>query len=252
MTAPDKIRRGIGLCLCLGVGLASLFLACRDPEFGRADRAAAALVALEQLLTQENAAGTSFRVLRATRAKLVRGALGTRRAVVPVASWDGRGWRICSAACAATGGLFIPDFVEGPTPGGRTLHSASVLVRERGSEGEGEEGVFFFETDPAGAVADAWIVPAEEDTNADVMFSRDQFRLTAGLAVAFYVREIEAATGYDRNVATPFLDLVDEPTFSRDVIPANREGSRRGRLGHRILARDLGSRVGVSPDLARR
>jgi hypothetical protein len=156
-------------------------------------------------------------------------------------AWDGRGHFLCSGPCTKGNRAAIPAHFEDNLDDGSVLYSTEVVVRdiERGSEGE--EGVFFFRALPDQPISDAWIVHTETDTNGEVLFFRDHYRLAQGLAVAFQVLEHDSAEGQLKGSVTDFFELRAAPHYS--LGPLAQEPNR---LAHAVAVRDVAGNLTVS------
>jgi hypothetical protein len=203
----------------------------------------AALLSVEEWHTQR--AGASFRVFAAEPALVVSGGPGERHARVRPRPWDGRGLWLCDGPCGeGVRRVPVPVFTEWVGPDSLLL-SASLRVRDTRAAPYGEDGVLFIEATLAGAVKDAWVAATEMDTNQNMLFARDQYRLAPGLTVSFYALEIDPT---NRHWALgDELPLTKAPGWTRD-----RLDRAAGNLDRRIGAYDLAQHLGVSPPLPRR
>jgi hypothetical protein len=204
-----------------------------------------AILAVDEWRTRRTGPGETFVVVGAAPARLLAGTLGQRQVAARPGPWDGRGWWLCDGPCAgAAHRVAVPTFTERAVSPDHVVYSASVNLREVGADGNGEDGVLFFETDHD-AVIDHWIAATEQDTNDNVLFTRDQYRLRPGLTVAFYQREVDPA-GPHRHVMTDEMTLHQAVGWQRAPLGAP------GTLSRRLAAYDLAAHVGVSRALAAR
>jgi hypothetical protein len=136
---------------------------------------------------------------------------GDRRTVAAaVPAWDGRALWLCSGTCATR--VAIPTCEEPPLDNSHRLLSASVLVRDAARKTDGEDATLFVEV-AGDSIVDHWVTPLEIDTEARVLFSREQYRLQEGLSVAFYALARTDAPVPPHPQPGPFFDLVAPPRW---------------------------------------
>jgi hypothetical protein len=161
---------------------------------------------LAQLLVLRIESGKSglWRAVQSGEPAMLTAAEEGHSQTVKVAAWDGRVLWLCSGSCDP--GMAVPTHLEGTLGNGHRLLTAPVLVRDTAHKTDGEDATLFVELDGQ-AVVDHWIAPIELDTEDRVLFSREQYQLRPGLAVAFYALERDDPQIPPHFKAGPFLEL---------------------------------------------
>jgi hypothetical protein len=196
------------------------------------------LLRVEVLRTEALGAG-SWRAWQSSAPGKLTTSSDGRAMSLEVPAWDGRVLWLCEGAGAGERRVAVPFHDEGRREDGKpTLLSAAVLVRDRARKTDGEDATLFLERE-GDTIVDAWIAPVEVDTEGRVLFSREQYRLGAGLSLAFYALEKTDPALPPRWRASDFFDLTGGPRW--------KWGPPGRRLDTLILASDLAHNLASLP-----
>jgi hypothetical protein len=165
-----------------------------------------------EVLRAETTGRGLWRVWQSSAPAVVSSTGDGRAQTVSVAPWDGRVVWLCNGTCDTR--VPVPTQFEGTLAGGHTLLSSAVLVRDLARKTDGEDATLFVELDRETVVA-TWIAPIEVDTEARVLFSREQYRLEQGLSIAFYALEKNDPAMPPYYKQSAFFDLTHPPHWHR-------------------------------------
>jgi hypothetical protein len=169
-------------------------------------------VARVEVLRIESTGKDLWRVWQSSEATLEAAAPDLRSQTVSFGAWDGQALWLGNGPGGAQ--IPVPTHVEGKLAGGHLLLSAAALVRDARRKTDGEDATLYVEL-AGDTVADAWIAPLELDTEGRVLFSREQYRLDAGLSVAFYALGRQDPTLPPGFTHGDFFDLTAPPVWKR-------------------------------------